>query len=107
MEPMLCNVLVVDDDRRTAESLAAMVGVLGHTVGVAFGPRMAIQMLNEVIPDVIFLDVNMPTVDGIEVLRYLRRDPYTATVPVVIVSAEDGPAHKQRASEAGANGPRA
>lgn len=100
---MLYNVLVVDDDRRTAQGLAAMIGVLGHTVGIAYGPRMAIQQLNEVIPDVIFLDVNMPGVTGLEVLRYLRRDPYTASVPVVIVSANDTAEEKKQALEAGAN----
>lgn len=100
---MLYNVLVVDDDRRTAQGLAAMIGVLGHTVGIAYGPRMAIQQLNEVIPDVIFLDVNMPGVTGLEVLRYLRRDPYTANVPVVIVSANDTTEEKKQALEAGAN----
>lgn len=103
MKAMLYNVLVVDDDKRTAQGLAAMIGVLGHTVGIAYGPRMAMQQLNEVIPDIIFLDVNMPGIDGIEVLRYLRRDPYTAKVPVVIVSANDSEQDKAQAFEAGAN----
>jgi PleD family two-component response regulator len=100
---MLYNVLVVDDDHGMAEALAAMIRVLGHTVGIAYGPRMAMQQLNEVIPDVIFLDINMPGVDGFEVLRYLRRDPYTHKVPVIIVSANDAPEDKQKAMEAGAN----
>lgn len=100
---MLYNVLVVDDDRHSAQSLAAMIGVLGHTVGIAYGPRMALQQLNEVIPDVIFLDLNMPGVNGLEVLGYLRRDPFTRSVPVVIVSANDTDEDKRLASEAGAN----
>lgn len=100
---MLYNVLVVDDNKRSAQGLAAMIGVLGHTVGVAYGPRMALQRLNEVIPDVIFLDVNMPGISGLEVLRYLRRDPYTRNVPVVIISANDAREDIQQAREAGAN----
>lgn len=100
---MLYNVLVVDDDRTMADALAAMIRVLGHTVGLAYGPRMAMQQLNEVIPDVIFLDINMPGVDGVEVLRYLRRDPYTRNVPVIIVSANDTAEDKQKALEAGAD----
>ena len=70
---MLYNVLIIEDDRRTAESLAAQVSVLGHTVAVALGPRMALRQLSEVIPDVILLDINMPGVNGLEVLRFLRR----------------------------------
>jgi CheY-like chemotaxis protein len=100
---MLYNVLVVEDDRRIAQSLAAQIGVLGHTVGIAYGPRMALQQLNEVIPDVIFMDINMPGIDGVEVLRFLRRDPMTADVPVIVVSAEDQDKIKQAAFEAGAN----
>ncbi len=100
---MLYNVLVVEDDRRAAEGLAAQIGVLGHTVVIAYGPRMALQQLNEVIPDVIFMDINMPGIDGVEVLRFLRRDPMTADVPVIIISAEDQPVTRQAAFAAGAN----
>lgn len=100
---MLYNVLVVDDDRTMAEGLAEMIKVLGHTVGMAYGSRMAMQQLNEVIPDVIFLDINMPGVDGVEVVRYLRRDPYTRDVPVIIVSANDTDEVKRKALEAGAD----
>lgn len=100
---MLYNVLIVEDDRRMAQSLAGQIGVLGHTVAIAYGPRMALQQLNEVIPDVIFMDINMPGIDGLEVLRFLRRDPMTKDVPVVIVSAEEQEESKKAALEAGAN----
>jgi len=100
---MLYNVLVVEDDRQTAESLAAQITVLGHTVATAYGPRMALQRLNQVIPDIIFMDLNMPGVNGLEVLRFLRRDPVTAKVPVVIISAQDSQDIIQAALEAGAN----
>jgi len=100
---MLYNVLIVEDDRRTAQGLAAQISVLGHTVVIAYGPRMALQQLNQVIPDVIFMDINMPGVNGIEVLRFLRRDPYTERVPVIIVSANDDQETINSAMEAGAN----
>lgn len=100
---MLYNALIVEDDRQAAQSLAAQLSVLGHTVAIAYGPRMAIQQLNQVIPDVIFMDLNMPGVNGLEVLRFLRRDPVTAKVPVVIVSANDTEDIKKSAYEAGAN----
>jgi CheY-like chemotaxis protein len=100
---VLYNILVVEDDRRMAQSLAAQIGVLGHTVAISYGPRMALQQLNEVIPDVIFMDVNMPGIDGLEVLRFLRRDPMTKDVPVIIVSAEEQEESKRVAIEAGAN----
>ncbi len=100
---MLYNVLVVEDDRQTAQGLAGQLGGLGHTVAIAYGPRMALQQLAQVIPDVIFMDINMPGVNGLEVLRFLRRDPVTADVPVIIVSANDEKESIDSAFSAGAN----
>mgnify|MGYP001163171316 CR=1 FL=1 len=100
---MLYNVLIIEDDRRTADSLGAQVGVLGHTVAIAYGPRMALRQLGQVIPDVILLDINMPGVNGLEVLRFLRRDPVTADVPVVVITANDSVEMRRAAQEAGAS----
>lgn len=100
---MLYNILLVEDDRRTAESLANQLIVLGHTVTIALSSRLAMQTLNQVIPDVIFMDINMPGVGGLEVLRFLRRDPITVNVPVIIVTANDSPEMSEMAYEAGAN----
>ncbi len=100
---MRYNVLIVEDDRQMAQSFASMFTVLGHNVAVCYGTRMAIQQLSEGIPDVVFMDINMPGVDGLEMVRYLRRDPLTAQLPVVIVSAEDQISAQKAAKEAGAN----
>ncbi len=100
---MLYNVLIVEDDRQMAQSLAAQIGVLGHTVAIAYGPRMALQQLSQVIPDVILMDINMPGLNGLEVLRFLRRDPITANVPVIVVSANDSQEMIHAALRAGAN----
>jgi CheY-like chemotaxis protein len=100
---MFYNVLIVEDDRQMADSLRDQLRVLGHTVATMYSPRAALKSLNEVIPDVIFMDINMPGVDGIEVLRFLRRDPLTAKVPVVIVTAEEAESIKRAAYGAGAN----
>ena len=101
--PQQYNVLIVDDDKKTANYLADMLRLLGHTVSVAIGPRSALNQLGQVIPDVLFLDVNMPGVDGLEICRYLRRDPISANLPIIIVSANEEQAHKQNAYMAGAN----
>jgi CheY-like chemotaxis protein len=97
------NILVVDDDKNTAVYLADLLRLLGHNVSVAFGPRGALYKLNNGMPDMLFLDVNMPGVDGLEICRFLRRDPATANVPVIIVSANDEKAHQDAAFLAGAN----
>ncbi len=100
---MLYNILVVDDDKNTAMYLADLLRLMGHNIVVAFGPRGALRKLGEVVPDVVFLDVNMPGVDGLEICRYIRRDPSTANVPIVIISANEEKAHQDAALLAGAN----
>ena len=97
------NVIVVDDDRKTANYISDMLRLLGHTVLTMFTPRSAIRQLGEVVPDVIFLDVNMPGIDGFEVCRYLRRDPVTAELPIVVISANSESTYKDIAVMAGAN----
>jgi len=97
------NILVIDDDKTTANYLADQLRLLDHKVAVAFGPRGGLFQLNHAVPDVLFLDVNMPGVDGLEICRYLRRDPKTAKVPIIVVSANEEKAHQDAAFKAGAN----
>ncbi|MHB8627491.1 MAG: response regulator [Aggregatilineales bacterium] len=97
------NIIVVDDDRHTASYMADMLRMLGHTVITLYTPRSAMRQLNEVVPDVIFVDINLPGIDGLEVCRYLRRDPTTAHVPIIIVSANSETAYREAATAAGAD----
>ncbi len=97
------NILVIDDDRRTAMFTADMLRLDGHIVAVAFGARSALHQLSEIIPDVVFVDMNMPSVDGLEICRYLRRDPLTARLPIIVISANAEDGYKKAAAAAGAN----
>ena len=97
------NILVIDDDKTTANYLADLLRLLDHKVAVAYGPRGGLFQLNNAVPDVLFLDINMPGVDGLEICRYLRRDPKTAKVPIIVVSANEEKAHQDAAFKAGAN----
>ena len=95
--------LVVDDVRVAATSIAQALELLGYETEVAFGPRPAIESLSKHIPDVILLDINMPGVDGIEVCRYLRREPHTANIPIIAMSTENQPDTIAQIRRAGAN----
>lgn len=96
-------VLVIDDSRETADSLARMLTLLGYVAQTSYGPRTAINAITRHFPEIIFLDINMPGVDGIEVCRYLRRDPRTAHVPVLAMSSETQPEIIARVKAAGAD----
>ena len=97
------NIMVIDDDHRAAEYLADLLRLGGHSVVVVHSPRNAMQVLSEVVPDVLFVDVNLPGIDGFEVCRFLRRDPLTEAVPIVIVSAHGEQSYRDMAIVAGAN----
>ncbi len=96
-------VLVVEDNLRTAKAISDMVELIGWDVHVVHSPRAAMQQMQLRVPALILLDFNIPGVDGLEVCRFIRRDPTVGEVPVVFISAESDPAIIAEAKRAGAN----
>lgn len=94
--------LVIDDNRLIADSLVKMLRVLGHDAGAVYGPMPGMQLLGRVVPDVIFVDLHMQVVNGIEVCRYVRREPRLRHVPMVGISSDNQPDLIQAFIEAGA-----
>lgn len=94
--------LVIDDHRETADNLCRLLGLLGVEARPAYGARAAMIMVAEFIPRVIFLDINLPGVDGFEVLAYLRRRAELEAVPVIVFTVEADLETRQRAEQAGA-----
>ena len=64
--------------------------------------RRGVELAHERRPDLILLDRHLPDVPGDEVLRLLRADPRTRSIPVVMLSADANPRHIQRLRDAGA-----
>ena len=95
------SALIIEDNRQMADSLAQMVEILGLDVDIAYGARTGMIKLQQNIPDVILLDVNMPGVDGFEVMAYFRRLPQLKDVPVIIVTSDDQPETKVKAKSTG------
>ncbi len=95
--------LVVDDARIAATTVAEALTLLGYEAEVAYSPRVALESISNRMPDVILLDINMPGIDGVEVCRYLRRDPATEQVPIIAMSSEVQDETLDRVYEAGAN----
>lgn len=95
------RLLAIDNDPLTLELLAVILGDLAQ-VDVALGGRQGLTAALANPPDMVLCDVNMPEVDGIEVCRRLRRDPVTAHVPVVFISAGVEEAEEIQGLSAGA-----
>lgn len=67
------RILIVDDNRAWVDSLAVVLRGQGHTVYTAYGGRRAIEIAEDLKPDVVILDIEMPEVSGYEAARQLRR----------------------------------
>lgn len=66
------DVLVVDDNRDSAEMLQVLLGMLGHTVSIAHTGRSAIESVEASCPHVVLLDIGLPDMSGYEVAREIR-----------------------------------
>jgi len=87
----MTTALVIDDNRETADSIGEMLKFLNVENQVAYGPRAAMIVLQDFTPDIVFLDISMPGVDGFEVMGYLRRFPQLQRIPVVFITADTQP----------------
>lgn len=96
-------VMVIDDEADTAEMFAEMMLMSGYRVIKSSGGAQAIKMIAQENPDVLILDVMMPEVSGLEILRFLKNDPYLAKIPVVVVSAKALPSDIRFGLDAGAS----
>ena len=81
------TVLVVDDDPVIQKLLEVNFAMEGYQVETASDGEEALASIASQRPDVVVLDVMMPKVDGIEVVRRMKADATTATVPVLLLSA--------------------
>lgn len=100
--PSRGRVLVIDDEVRDRELVAAMLAISGYEVRHAESGAHGLQEANDAPPDVILLDVQMPEMDGFEVCRLLRRAPRTRKIPVIMITASDDPALNRKAYAVGA-----
>jgi len=96
-------VLVVDDERRNIKLLEAFLAKENYNICTALSGESALQLVSEVRPDIILLDVMMPGIDGFEVCRRLKANEKTRAIPVVMVTALKEKEHQVRAMKAGAD----
>ena len=82
------TVLVVDDDPRAVELIAALLPAPHYAVVRAYGGSEAITLAQRLLPDLMLLDLLMPEVSGFEVVAALQRHADTARIPILVVTAK-------------------
>ncbi|MGE3271414.1 MAG: PleD family two-component system response regulator [Chloroflexota bacterium] len=95
--------IVIADDEPHVRTLLRLILQPLHEVMEAADGVVALRMATMEHPDLVMLDLAMPGLTGIEVCEALRRDPDTAHIPVMIVTANGAPSDRINAHEAGAN----
>lgn len=83
------KILVVDDDEDSRSLLSHLLERRGYEVVLADGGKAALEMLAGTNVDVVLLDVMMPVMDGFAVCREMQKNPKTANLPVILLTARD------------------
>jgi CheY-like chemotaxis protein len=81
-------VLVADDEEDIVGLVTTIIERSGHEVVAVRNGAQALAALRERRPDLVVLDISMPEVDGLEVLRRIRADEETSALPVLLLSAQ-------------------
>jgi len=100
----LPKVLIVDDSLSVRSSLSQLMSDGGYQVVTARDGLEAVNMLEEEAPDVVLTDLEMPRMNGLDLLGYIRNSNQWKPLPVVMITSRTMAKHRQQAEQAGANG---
>jgi len=96
-------VMVVDDSLTVRKITTRMLTRAGYEVVTAKDGVDALEQLNEVVPDVMLLDVEMPRMDGFELTKRLRQDSKTKQLPIIMITSRTADKHRDHALQLGVN----
>lgn len=96
-------VLAIEDDPLTRDSIINILSLKGISAIAAADGRAGLQLAKENIPQLILCDVRMPELNGFDVLKALRQDSTTATIPLIFLTAETNEVI-ERGQKLGVNG---
>jgi DNA-binding response OmpR family regulator len=96
------KILIIDDDVTITELMKVLVKMEGHEPTTVNNSLQAVEVANDINPDLITLDLMMPGISGYELCVLLREDPKFANTPIIIISAKSDPASIEKAMQAGA-----
>lgn len=99
----MIRVLLVDDSAVVRSAFARALGQAADmkVVGEAPDPFVARDLILQVKPDVVVLDIEMPRMDGYELATHMRNDGRLRGIPIIMITSRTGEKHRQRAFEIG------
>jgi chemosensory pili system protein ChpA (sensor histidine kinase/response regulator) len=96
-------VLVVDDSLTVRKITTRLLTREGFRVDSAKDGVDALEKMNDLVPDVVLLDVEMPRMDGFELARVMRSDARLKSVPIIMITSRTADKHRNHAMEIGVN----
>jgi two-component system chemotaxis response regulator CheY len=100
----MATILTVDDSPSIRQMIKIVLGPGGHSVIEAGDGAQGLEKARSSRPDLVITDLNMPVMNGIELIKALRALPALAGLPIVFLTTESSDAVKQQAKAAGATG---
>ncbi|HIB68643.1 MAG TPA: response regulator [Phycisphaerales bacterium] len=97
------TIVIADDEPHVLRSLEFILKKQGYSVVTAVNGEEALERVKESNPDLVFLDIQMPKMDGNSVLRHLRDDPNYQDLYIVMITAKGQEADRLNSLESGAN----
>ncbi|MBN8443387.1 MAG: response regulator, partial [Thauera sp.] len=101
--PHIPTVMVVDDSLTVRKITGRLLEREGYRVITAKDGVDALEKLIETVPDVVLSDIEMPRMDGFDLVRNIRADERTRTLPVIMITSRLADKHRRYAAEVGAN----
>ena len=95
------RVMVVDDNRDSADSLRMLLGALGNEAKTAYDGQHALELAAELRPELVVLDIGLPSMSGYDVVRRLRAMPDVAGAVIVALTGYGSESDRHRSAEAG------
>ncbi len=97
------TVMIVDDSVTVRKVTSRLMERQGWEVITAKDGLDAVTQLQDIIPDIVLLDIEMPRMDGFEVLRRVRSEDRLAGLPIIMITSRTGEKHREQALELGVN----
>jgi PAS domain S-box-containing protein len=96
-----CRILVVDDNVDSVDSLAVLLGIMGHEVASAHDGKEGLQIAEKFHPQVAILDIGLPRMNGYDLAQRLRREPWAKDLVLVALTGWGLDEHRERSSQSG------
>ncbi len=102
-ETVAPTIMVVDDSLTVRKITSRLLAKEGYQVVTAKDGVDALQHLQDILPDVMLVDIEMPRMDGFELTKNVRSDPQTAHIPIIMITSRTAEKHRNYAMELGVN----